>query len=244
MSWIVEANDLPPGVPPPIGPNGKYNRALMFTTKSYQHEALRSVLKEANMVAAQLKLPEQLPITESNIVKAFISPFGYAHAKKAIGNITTKHYAYYVSQGNKLSYVESPHQEELCNRFQASHTWPISRMETNHAYELATQWLTAASMDVEALNRDCSVTVELDKAYVHPPTGKFVPVYNVCWLKWGDQAAGVASVRLFTPSKILLQLRVEDPKYILRPAIMFTNLAELLSTNSAALPSATMQNKE
>jgi hypothetical protein len=204
----------------------------MFTTKAYQSEALRLVLQEVNRVAEQLQLPEQLPITETNVIKAFINPFGYAYAKKAVGNVTTRRYAYYVSQGNMLSYIESPHQDQECRRFQASHTWPISRMDTNQAYQLATQWLTAASMNVEALNRDCSVTVELDKAYVHPPAGKFVPVYNVCWSK-GKQ--GVASVRAFTPTKQLLQLRVEDPNYIMRSPLVFTNLADLLSqTNERA----------
>jgi hypothetical protein len=225
-----QAKELPPGVPNPIRPDGKYDhRALMFTTKAYEGEAMIRVVQEVNQVAAQLQLPEQLPITGTNIIKAFINPFGYAYAKKAIGNVTTRHFAYYVSQGNKLSYIESPHQDELCRLFQASHTWPVDMIDTNQAYQLATQWLAAASMDVEALNRDCLVTVELDKAYVHPPAGKFVPVYDVCWSKREDKRVGMASVRLFTPTKTLLQLRVEDPKYIMRSPLVFTNLADLLS---------------
>jgi hypothetical protein len=73
----------------------------------------------------------------------------------------------------------------------------------------------------------------LDKAYVHPPAGKFVPVYDVGWSR-GE--AGVASVRVFTPTKQLLQLRVEDPNYIMRSPLVFTNLADLLSqTNEPAV---------
>lgn len=59
-------DDLPPGVPSPIGPDGKYTPALMFTTKAYHDEALRLVLQEANRVAAELRLPEKLPITEAD----------------------------------------------------------------------------------------------------------------------------------------------------------------------------------
>jgi hypothetical protein len=223
------ASDLPPGVPNPIGPDGKYTRAMMFTTKAYQDEALKLVIREANMAAKELKLPEELPITESNIVKAFINPFGYAYAKKAVGNVTTKNYAYYVSQGNKFSYLESPHQDELCRKFQAASTLPVSQINTNEALKLATKWLKAVSMDVKALNRDCSVKVELDSAYVHPPAGKFVPVYYVSWSQKTGGVGSVASVRLFSPTKTLLQLRVEDSKYILRPPLMFTNLSGLLS---------------
>jgi hypothetical protein len=61
--------DLPPGVPNPIGPNGKYTPALMFTTKAYHDEAFRLVLQEANRVAAELRLPEKLPITEADLVE-------------------------------------------------------------------------------------------------------------------------------------------------------------------------------
>ena len=237
------ADDLPPGVPNPIGPDGKYTPALMFTTKAYHDEAFRLVLQEANRVATELRLPEKLPIRETDLVSRFINSFGYAHVQKAIGNVTTRNYTYYVSQGNKFSYLEGTHQDEDCRRFQRLYTWPVSRIDTNQAYQLATQWLTAVSMDVAALNRDCSVVVKPDRDYVHPPQGKFVPVYYVYWRKRNTEAGRVADVpagvRVFTPNKTLLQLRVEDPKYILRPPLVFTNLAYLLSqTNAPAAPSA------
>jgi hypothetical protein len=226
---------LPPGVPNPIGSDGTITHAMLFTTKAYQNEALKLVIREANKAAKELKLPEELPITESNIVKAFINPFGYAYAKKAVGNVTTKNYVYYVSQGNKFSYLENPHQDELCRKFQASSTLPASQINTNEALKLATKWLKAVSMDVKTLSRDCSVKVELDNAYVHPPAGKFVPVYYVSWSEKSGGIGVVASVRLFSPTKTLLQLRVENPKYIMRPPIAFKNLAFLLSqTNISA----------
>jgi len=226
------ADNIPPGVPNPIGPDGKYTHALFYTTKEYQKKALKLVVEEANRVAKDLRLPEELPITESNIVKAFINPFGYAYAKKAIGNVTTKNYVYYISLGDKFSYLESPHQDELGRKFQASHTLPVSQINTNAALKMATKWLKATSMDVKALNRDCSVKVELDNAYVHPPAGKFVPVYYVSWSN--AKIKGVASVRVFTPTKTLMQLRVEDPKYILRQPLIFTNLEYLLSPTNVA----------
>jgi hypothetical protein len=47
---------------------------LMFTTEAYKREALQLVLQEANQVAQQLRLPEEMPITESNLAGAFIAP--------------------------------------------------------------------------------------------------------------------------------------------------------------------------
>ncbi len=58
----------------------------------------------------------------------------------------------------------------------------------------------------------------------------FVPVYWVDWTLPEQEGHGsTASVELFLPDKTIRQLRVEDAKYILRPPIVFTNLAELLS---------------
>jgi hypothetical protein len=234
----VLAGDPPPEVPNPLGPAAKYIGANMFTTKAYQDEAFRLVLQEANQVAKELQLPEKFPIADADLVGRFINPFGYARVKKAIGNVTTRNYAYYVSQGNKFSYLEGTHQDEDCRRFQRLYTWPASRIDTNQAYQLATQWLIAVSMDVGALNRECSVVVRPERDYVHPPQGKFVPVYYVYWRKVGTDGGAAADVRVFTPTKTLLQLRVEDPKYILRAPLLFTNLQYLLSrTNAALVPS-------
>ena len=64
----------------------------------------------------------------------------------------------------------------------------------------------------------------------------FVPVYFVYWESAKNRTDGygsVASVRLFAPTKSLMSLRVEDPKYNLRKPLVFTNLYDLLAqTNS------------
>jgi hypothetical protein len=233
LSADTRADDLPQNTPNLVLINGRRLQGMIFTTKAYHDEALRQVLEEANQIAIRLKLPESFPISKPNITKTFISPYGYARLANAIGNIATTNYCYYISLGNKFSYIESPHQDELGRKFQASHTLPISEINTNEALALAIYWLAAIPADMAALQSNCTVTVELDKAYVHPRAGKFVPVYYVSWSEKDGQNNGVASVRLFTPTKTLMQLRVEDPKYILRPAIVFTNLAELLATNTA-----------
>ena len=99
---------------------------------------------------------------------------------------------------------------------------------------LATQWLAAAHMDVNALNRDCQVHVELDKFANENlrKTGKIVPIYFIYWQSLQNRKEGygdVASVTLFAPTKTLMSLRVEDTKFILRPPLHFTNLNALLS---------------
>jgi hypothetical protein len=232
-----KGRNLPAGVPRMVDTNGNVVWIdQSFTTRQYQKAAFKLVLQEANRVAKELQLPEELPITESNLTEAFVGPFGCNYINKSIGSVTTKHYCYYVSQGNKFSYLEGTHQTEDCYKYQDSYTWPFSRMNTNQAYQLATQWLAAVSMDVKAMNRDCQVTVEVDNVYVHSPRGKFVPIYNVYWRRRGYETSNdvasvisndVASITVFTPTKTLLQLNVEDPRYILRKPLVFTNLDSL-----------------
>jgi len=90
---VAQTNSLPPNVPSQFDINGRPNMsAITFTTKAYQEEALEKVIEEANQVAKELQLPNELPITKSNIVKSFIPPFGFAREKEAIGNITTSNY--------------------------------------------------------------------------------------------------------------------------------------------------------
>ena len=256
-SWLVlctaivlvdaAAQELPPGVPNPIGPDGKYTSAVFFTTRAYQAEAFRLVLQEANQVAKELELPEKLPITVSNTVYAFITPFGDAYANKRLGNITTRHYSYGVEQGYKFSELCIMDLDKLCFGYRESYQLPREEFDTNSAYCLATQWLAAVHVDVEALNRECQVEVEVNPFWNRIKRGgklreTFVPIYDVHWLSpknIAEKVGDIVMVEMFTPTKTLLQLSVQDPKYVLRPSLVVTNLAYLLSQTNP--PPATSQ---
>jgi hypothetical protein len=206
-----------------------------FTTPAYNKEAFRLVLQEANKIAQELRLPEKCPITEEDIVERFIVPYGITKHRPTIGKIHTKRYGYYLSVGYKMSFVEGTHQDEDCLRWMEQYKWPRSQIDTNAAYQLAAQWLAAAKMDVGALNRDCQIRVE-PESYWNAANPKkettFVPIYDVYWVSEEHRRDGygrAASVKLLYPTKTLISLRVEDPKYILRPPLVFTNLEALLS---------------
>ena len=203
-------------------------QALKFTTPAYRKEALRFVIEEANRVAQELNLPEQLPITETNLVTSYISPPHMAKGLKTIGNITTSNYVYAPYAGHGFSVVRT-HLEAEYSQLQKQYLWPMSRMDTNGAYQLATQFLTAASMDVKALNRDCNLTI---RAFT--PEGEhgshFVPVY---WVSWGKDGKPIASVELFEPTKTIRQMHVNKSEYIFRKPLVITNLDSLLSQTNA-----------
>jgi hypothetical protein len=228
---------LPPGVPRSVDTNGNVVYVNHhFTTSAYQKEALKLVIQEANQIAWQLKLPEEMPITESNLVEYHISPFGFAYAYRMIGNITTKKFIYSVASDDKLNNCCVANYDQQCIALQQQGTLPIGDLDTNLAYQLTTQWLQSAHVDVRKLNNDCKVKINISEFWNGLPTGaqfsktNFVPIYDISWLSpqneikhYGD----VAFVELYSPTKKLLQLSIEDSKYILRPPLQFTNLASL-----------------
>jgi hypothetical protein len=206
-----------------------------FTTPEYQREALKLVIQEANQAAIALKLPEQLPITRSNLIEFHISPFGFAYGFNMIGNVTTKNYIYGVACGNKLNDVGVASYDDTCFKLR-EHLLPIKQMDTNAAFCIATNWLNTLSMDVARLNHDCKAHVALSPFWNNlahlgeTPKKRFVPIYYVWWTYPGNDQegqGGPASVELYAPTKTLLQLSVLDPKYILRKPVKFTNLAAL-----------------
>lgn len=181
-------------------------------------------------MASELNLSETLPIMQTNLLAAYISPPRMAQGSKVIGNVTTSNYVYAPFFGSRFSLVRTHLQDEY-SQLQKQYLWPMSRMDTNAAYQSATQFLNAASMDVKALNRDCSLTI---RAFT--PEGEqsahFVPVY---WVSWSKDGEPVASVELFEPTKTIRQMHVNRSEYILRQPLQITNLDFLLSqTNNLA----------
>ncbi len=208
-----------------------------FTTKAYERAAFKQLLQEANRVARELQLPEPLAIAETNLVEAFVGPFGYNYIHKRVGVVSTKHYCYYVCQGNKFNELDVANYDETCLKLRKLGAFPITQMNTKSAYQLATQWLVAASMDVKRLNQDCSAHIAVSPFWnglAHlgeKPKKQFVPIYFVWWTSAEndlEQHGSVAYVEFYSPTETLLQLSVSNPKYILRKPLVFTNLDSLL----------------
>jgi hypothetical protein len=231
--WLT----LPKGFPDPHGSSEAYGPHFLLTTAAYEKEAKRLLIEEATKVATELGLPEELPLAESNIVQSFIAPFGFAYTKGAVGNLTSHGYWYVSKVGWRLSEVTIANWSGVCASYARQYRWPSDRLNTNAAYNLATQWLAAVSMDVAGLNRDCDMHAAPDPHWNRfrwntPFTNAtFTPIYCVYWIprQTTNQPSVAAEVKLFAPDKTLLSIRMEDPKYILRKPLHFTNVDELLA---------------
>lgn len=210
--------------------------ALTFTTPGYQKESLRLMIQEANLVATELRLPERLPITESNVMESFVEPYGGALVLQALGEVSTSNYMYSMGEDNKFCCLELLDQVKALRSWSKEYRWPLSRENTNAAYQLATQWLDSVSMDVAGLNRDCDLRVSPIILNRSSTNDVFFPAYWIIWTKGGWGHGSVAYVQLFLPTKTLIQLVVKDSKYILRKPIVFTNLTELISETNSMPP--------
>jgi hypothetical protein len=207
--------------------------ALAFTTPAYREEAVRMLIQEANTVARELRLPETLPITRTNVLAAYISPPGLVRINQSVGNITTSNFTYYVSVASKFSFLERTDLQRERDQLEAQYLWPVARMDTNAAYRLATQFLAAASMDVGAISRDCIAHI-LPLLPDQADGAHFVPIYWVYWERKGAEGrGGVAEVELFEPTMSLRQMRVTRAEYILRKPVVIQNVDDLLSRTNA-----------
>jgi hypothetical protein len=204
-------------------------QSLVFTTPAYRAEALRVLVVGANEIAGKLNLSEALPIVQINLTAAYVSPPRLAQGTRVIGNITTSNYVYAPFFGGRFSLVRTHLQEEY-HELQRQFLWPMSRLDTNVAYQSASQLLNAVSINVQKLNQDCSVTI---RAFM--PEGDhgahFVPVY---WILWSKEGNTVASVELLEPAKTVRQMHISSPEYILRKPLEIQNLDYLLSQTNPA----------
>ncbi len=233
--WVADAQErgrgLPPGVPRTVNTNGDVEHIdHNYTTEAYKDEAFRLMILEANQTAQALHLQEDLPITRSRIDGARVSPFGFFYGQGLMGYVATTNYTYRVLKAGKLDHIEINHSYEVWRGLQDS-LLPENQVDNQAAYQLATQWLTSLSVDVKALNRDCQLTVASSPVLNYVGNGKepirrmFAPTYDVWWKSSNGWPA--AGVQLYLPDKLLIQLNINDPKYNLRPPLVFTNLVAL-----------------
>ena len=111
--------------------------ALKFTTPAYRREALRLVIEEANRVAREVQLPEKLPITQSDLLEAYISPPRMSQALGIFGTVTTSNYTYYVSVANKFSFLTKRNLESDYEKIKA-HV-PLAHKPDQHKRSLSTR---------------------------------------------------------------------------------------------------------
>jgi len=214
-------------------------RVWQATTESYRRAALRTLLDEVNCLAGALQLPEKLPIQPEDLIESAVFPPGWSESSGWFGSIGTPNYHYAASAGNKLCSIERnrisgalgpDYFDSLKRRYAA----PKGQMDTNAAYSMATQWLSAAGVDIKALERDSLVQIS-----AWDLGDKFVPLYHVSWKQphatrrqetdpRDDGFQNAATVEFVQPDRRLLQMRVENAQYLKRKPLTVPDRERLL----------------
>jgi hypothetical protein len=150
------------------------------------------------------------------------------------GHIYTTNFAFFFSEGYLWNIVNRVNHEE---RFDLHSRWAktASLIDSNGAYQLATQWLASVDIDVGALEKKYKPKVEQrwfwnepGLGVYHPPgdTNKtMLPVYEVTW--GTNRVNYPAQVQILGTTKELMELRLSDFSLSRRPALVLSNAVEL-----------------
>ena len=192
------------------------------------------MLSEISQICRDLHLQEDLPIKSSSLTEVMIEPPFFATHEGRFATVCTKNTVFGANADSKLSYINKNFRDQDESKYLAAikkkYLRPDSQIDTNAAYQLATQWLAAAAIDVKALEHDCNV--EINPWDLND--GNFVPLYEIQWSRSNETV--VAFVKVLEPDHALETLWVTRPEYILRKSLEITNLDYLLSRTNASSP--------
>jgi len=183
------------------------------TSQVYKDAVLKAMLDEANEYAKHIGLPENLPITRASLKETVISPPAIAIRFGALGSFRTEKFSYAFGRGRRLSYITRLTKDAGKPLYEANKhlAIPLSSVNTNSAYMMATQWLAKAFVDLQRLSQSATVSVRPWRI-LDMTTCKYT-------VEWQRGAKQIAEVTLIEPTNELLVLRVEDPELILRPPL-------------------------
>ena len=176
--------------------------AFLHTTAAYQTAALQLMVGQANFAAQQLDLKEPLPIVisaDTNKSEVMPPPMGIG------GMILTSNYNFEFNKGylvsvGKMKWLEkvSP---PITNTLELANQ--PSLLDTNSAYQLATQWLAKISVDVSKLERKFPPQIFQISARRRDEDGKILPGISnniaipLFIIGWGDQGQTFPTNQLF-----------------------------------------------
>lgn len=254
------AQEVPPEITNPeereiLGLAIKLSRVSL----AYRAIAAEKLLTEANYLSKQLQLPIQYPILPSNANIWIRGPWGSKtdstnmHLSKADRIRAASFFASGVVAADKFTFgLGGPDNRVNVKRVRIKDEGSIldlypelartpSLTDTNGAYQLATQWLTAISVDVAELERKHKVgffqhffwgnleDLPKDQWTYRPPTSTnktMLPIFDV---NWGDGDTPGVKVTILGCTKELLELQINDASFYRRPLLIITNAIELNS---------------
>jgi hypothetical protein len=188
---------------------------------------LRRMFDEANWTLHQLNLPEEAQLSVGDLSESFIAPpaFGFRGCLRGKDS-----YFKFDKQGKLAYFFHTPPRrpEQSLDDYYEEMSRKPTLVDSNSVVTLATGWLRAIRVDVEAINR---ITKPVVTRYMFTNgKGKKQPSH-IWWISWWDHAAGkpIASVQADGTSRNPDRIEIFDPVYVLRDGIAVSNGEELMA---------------
>jgi hypothetical protein len=206
---------------------------LTLVSMAYKYVAVLAMINEVTFCA------KRLDIQIGAVSSAEVSNVGAPRLEGFSGSVRANGYVFSFLDDGRLRFItrvgrfEKLPIEDLQRKLAAMR----SVIGTNEAYSLATNWLAAMSVDVTALEKSQRPMIEQQWCF---PFGQYtsskdaphilLPIFDVTWGKPDDPAI---SVKIFGPTKELLELRQNDDTFSRRPKDLITNAEGLLAIPDA-----------
>jgi hypothetical protein len=186
------------------------------TSLAYKLVVAGMVLSAMNSIRERLNLSSK-PIEPKDIIGFYVSPPGLDKKPMlpGVANFETANFMFIFRDAKLYCVMNTQTNVESVEHYREWAKMP-SLVNSNEAYQMATNWLSSVYVDVAALNRKYPVDVWQRSFWATPPTNwgeqgsnlTKLPLYYVTWTKGDYQAAKVG---IFGPTKQFIGLTIGDP---------------------------------
>lgn len=207
-------------------------------TQAYKYVALALMLVQVNFFAGNVGLKLARPITEQDVRNG--SHVGPPNTNDFSGSILTDAYFFGFGWGHLANFHRNDFRSDSDAAVRERNirlSKLSSLIDTNGAYELATNWLSAIGVDLTAMEKKYKLNI-IQWRYRREGLSQgpiMLPVYQVEWrgspFKSPRRRADMAVVTLtiLGCTKELIEFHILDDALFVRPAIRITDQAKLLS---------------
>ena len=206
---------------------------------AYKYVAMLLMVAEVNFFCGQTGLKIERPYTEHDVQKG--SHVGPYDPKDFGGSILTDQYLFGFGWGHLATFSKRGFMPANSSKGVHGRILELSQVssliDTNEAYRLATNWLTALGVDVKRMEGKYRRNIVQARNYPdgnREATPVLLPVYYVEWRgsilrSQPNQEIAVVRVVIFGATKELVDYLVLDDSLFLRPRILMKDAEKLLA---------------